>query len=72
MNFRYYRIMSILALLAIIDLSFPRHAYAYLDPGTGTYLFQLLMAALLGAAVGVKIFWYKIKLFFKKLFPDKR
>ncbi len=72
MNFRYYRIMTILALLAIIDLSFPRHAYAYLDPGTGTYLFQLLVAALLGAAVGVKIFWYKIKLFFKKLFPDKQ
>ena len=72
MNFRYYRIMTILAILAIIDLSFPRHAYAYLDPGTGTYLFQLLVAALLGAAVGIKIFWYKIKLFFKKLFPNRQ
>lgn len=68
MHIRNYRIIIILALLAVIDLSFPRHAYAYLDPGTGTYLLQLLVAALLGAAVGIKIFWYKIKLFLKKLF----
>ncbi len=72
MNFRYYRIITILALLAIIDLSFPRHAYAYLDPATSQFLFNILVAALLGAAVGIKIFWYKIKLFLKKLFPDKR
>lgn len=68
MHIRNYRIIIILALLAVIDLSFPRNAYAYLDPGTSTYLLQLLVAALLGAAVGIKIFWYKIKLFLKKLF----
>jgi len=65
---RFNRIIVILFVLAVLDFCFPRNAYAYLDPGTGTYLFQLLVAALLGAAVGIKIFWYKIKLFLKKLF----
>lgn len=68
MYIRCYRILIILAVLAIIDLSFPRNAFAYLDPGTSTYLLQLLVAALLGAAVGIKIFWQKIKSFLKNLF----
>ncbi|HHI03264.1 MAG TPA: hypothetical protein ENL22_07075 [candidate division Zixibacteria bacterium] len=68
MNIRCHRILIILALLVVIDLSFPRQAYAYLDPGTGTYLLQLLVAVLLGAAVGAKIFWQRIKSFFKNLF----
>lgn len=65
---RFNRIIVILIVLAVLDFCFPRNAYAYLDPGTGTYLFQLLVAALLGAAVGIKIFWHKIKFFLKKLF----
>ncbi len=68
MYIHYYRIIIFLSVLAVIDLSFPRNAYAYLDPGTSTYLLQLLVAALLGAAVGTKIFWQKIKSFFKNLF----
>ncbi len=36
-------------------------AAAYLDPGTGSYVFQILVAALLGASVAVKIYWRKLK-----------
>jgi hypothetical protein len=36
----------------------------YLDPGTGSMLIQILLAALLGAGVAVKIFWRNIKAFF--------
>jgi uncharacterized membrane protein len=35
-------------------------ARAYVDPGTGSYVFQLLIGALLGATVAVKIFWKRI------------
>lgn len=47
---------SILSILAK-----PPH---YLDPGSGSMLIQILLAALLGAGVAVKIFWRSIKAFF--------
>jgi len=42
--------------------------YAYLDPGTGSYFLQLAIAALLGGLYAVKLFWKKIKAFFKNIF----
>ena len=41
---------------------------AYLDPGTGSYLLQLLIAGFLGLLFVVKVYWGKITQFFKKLF----
>lgn len=38
----------------------------YLDPGSGSILIQLLLGGLLGIAVAVRIYWKKIKSFFKK------
>ncbi len=38
----------------------------YLDPGSGSFLLQLLIAGALGAALAVKIYWRKIMSFFKK------
>jgi hypothetical protein len=34
---------------------------AYLDPGSGSFLIQLLIAALLGFAVAIRAYWSKIK-----------
>ena len=47
--------------LLCVFLCFP--AYAYLDPGTGSYFIQIIIATLLGAMYAIKQFWYKIKLF---------
>lgn len=49
-------------------LFFPARAQAYVDPGTGSYVLQLLIAGLLGALFALKVFWYKIVRFFKGLF----
>ena len=54
--------------LVLSHLMFPQAAYAYLDPGTGSYIFQLIIAVLIGGLFAVKLFWNKIKLFFKNLF----
>lgn len=35
-------------------------ANAYLDPGTGSYIFQVLIGVFLGTAVAVKVFWRRI------------
>ena len=39
----------------------------YIDPGSGSMLFQLLLAGVLGAGYAVKTFWHKIKAFFQKV-----
>jgi len=37
--------------------------HAYIDPGTGSYVFQMLIAGLLGAAFAAKVFWRRIAAF---------
>jgi len=49
----------ILALLVLFVL--PRSASAYLDPGTGSLIWQLLLAGALTAAFLVKRYWGKIR-----------
>jgi hypothetical protein len=36
----------------------------YLDPGSGSFLIQLLLAALIGSAFAIKVYWKKVKAFF--------
>jgi len=38
----------------------------YLDPGSGSFLIQLLIAALLGLGVAFRASWSKIKVLFGK------
>ena len=33
---------------------------AYLDPGTGSMLVQILVGGLAAAAVAIKLYWYRI------------
>jgi ribose/xylose/arabinose/galactoside ABC-type transport system permease subunit len=53
-----------------LTLVFPLCQHAYLDPGTGSYLFQILLAGLLGAGMTVRIFWGRIKTFFTRKKQD--
>ena len=53
--------VTIITITLIFVLCFP--AYAYLDPGTGSYFIQIIIATLLGAMYAIKHYWYKIKLF---------
>ncbi len=38
----------------------------YLDPGSGSFLIQLLLAAILGIGVATRLYWAKIKTFFNR------
>ncbi len=42
----------------------------YLDPGSGSFLIQLLLAVVLGAGVAIKIYWNKIKSLFGGKKPE--
>jgi hypothetical protein len=41
-------------------------AKAYVDPGTGSYIFQVLVGVFLGAAVALKLWWRKLWGFFTR------
>ena len=56
---------GILTLLSILFL--PQHeVLAYLDPGTGSFLIQLLIGGIVGAIVLLKAYWTKIRAFFSR------
>lgn len=41
--------------------------HAYLDPGSGSFLLQLLVAALLGGLFLLRSYWGKVASFFRKI-----
>ncbi len=62
---------TIFALFALFFLIFSEEAYAYLDPGTGSYILQLIIAGLLGGLFALKMFWSKVKNFFVNVFSRR-
>jgi hypothetical protein len=40
--------------------------FAYLDPGTGSYVLQVLLAGLLGGAYAVRHFWTGVRAFLRR------
>jgi hypothetical protein len=38
-----------------------KSAYAYVDPGTGSIVTQMLIGALVGMGIALKLYWYKLK-----------
>lgn len=59
---------TVLITLTLCIVFFPANAHAYLDPGTGSYILQLALAAIVGAMFAIRLFWGRIKAFFKRLF----
>jgi hypothetical protein len=57
-----------LLLLALPLLLLPSVAHAYLDPGTGSYVVQLLIGTLLGGLFALGVFWRRVLCFFRRLF----
>lgn len=66
------RRLLLICLSAVFLLLFiPQMAMAYIDPGTGAYIFQILIAGLLGAVFVIKTYWQKILAVMKRLFSSK-
>ena len=60
------RLLTVCILGTLLYLASPSPTYAYLDPGTGSYVFQLLVVGLAGSLFLIKIYWKKIVGFFTK------
>jgi hypothetical protein len=48
-----------LTAIALILLAAP--AFAYLDPGTGSMLLQVILGGIAAVGVALKLFWHKIR-----------
>jgi hypothetical protein len=57
-----------LLLLVLSLLLLPSIAQAYLDPGTGSYVLQLLLGTVLGGLFALGVFWRRVVAFIKRLF----
>lgn len=51
---------SVLVLLVIAWLASESRAEAYVDPATGSYILQLVIAGALGALFTLKLFWRRL------------
>ncbi|RMH09623.1 MAG: hypothetical protein D6704_00955 [Nitrospirae bacterium] len=65
---RFGELITWLGVLWLGQALFASAAWAYIDPGTGSYLFQLLMAGLLGAVFAVKMAWRNVKTYLASWF----
>lgn len=66
------QLTSVLIFLLFYLFVAPAKVYAYLDPGSGSFVFQLLLGTLLGGLVAIKIYWKKVKNFFLNLFSKRK
>ncbi len=46
----------------------PQRAYAYIDPGTGSYIFQIAIATAIGLFFSIKVFGRSVKDYFVNTF----
>jgi hypothetical protein len=58
-------------LVLAVAMLFPGRVYGYIDPGTGSYIFQIVIAAFVAVSFAVKVYWNKIKKFVSGLFSRK-
>jgi hypothetical protein len=54
---KYWKLLTA-ALLIMLTLP----AYAYLDPGTGSMLLQVILGGIAAIGVALKLFWHKIRI----------
>lgn len=57
---------TVVFLIFFCSLVFSRDACAYLDPGTGSYIIQILIGTLLGGFFAIKVYWRRIRSYFSK------
>lgn len=50
---------------------FSKEAHAYIDPGTGTYIMQLIVAFIIGGVFFIKTYWRKIQTFLANFFSKQ-
>lgn len=58
--------------IAILVIASANDASAYLDPGTGSYALQIVIAGIVSALFTIKMFWRRLVDYFSGLFKGKK
>ena len=61
---RHGRLLTPVLWALLAHLALVGEAQAYIDPGAGSFVFQTVIAILVGAAVTLKMYWRGIKDYF--------
>ncbi|MBT3311504.1 MAG: hypothetical protein HN737_08310 [Desulfobacterales bacterium] len=64
-RFRYSS--SIIISVSAAILLAAQNAYAYIDPGTGSMILQVVIGVVVGSAMAVKMSWRRIKSFWFRM-----
>lgn len=64
-------VLPLLILILLISPVTLQLAYGYLDPGTGSYIIQLLVGGVLGGLFAIGLFWKRVIAFVKRLFKPR-
>ena len=59
-------IYNFLITLFFFSAIFITEAHSYIDPGTGSIILQAIIGGIAALGFTIKLYWYKIKSFFKK------
>jgi hypothetical protein len=62
---------SVALLGSVVTLFLTGPAWAYLDPGTGSMMLQLLLGGVAGAMVVGKLYWQRLREFVTSVFSGK-
>jgi hypothetical protein len=68
---RWPKIIYFVFLPCLLVILSVREAFAYLDPGTGSFILQLITGAIFASMAVIKIYWGKITSLFKKKQEDE-
>ena len=69
MNSRFL-LMTVVVLLLVAIAEGP--AAAYIDPGSASYVFQLIAGTALGAIFALRMYWDRVKTFITTRLPGSR
>lgn len=58
---------SVLVAVCLLSIALIQPAFAYLDPGTGSMIIQIIIGTFIAALAAGKYYWSKIKEFFFRL-----
>ncbi len=62
------RVALYVASLVLVSAIAAPSADAYIDPGSGSYIVQILIGAAAGAGLAIATFWRRIRAFFSRVF----
>jgi len=64
--------IKIILYILLINIFHLNIAYAYLDPGTGSLIFQLIVGGIAAFMASILFYFRKFKIFFKNFFKRNK